>query len=335
MSLSAASAPLAQSLRNIFGISRQYSTPNFPSHDPEDHIELQSLLEVDSVRTDPSEQDELKNPFFPFPNENSFLLGNWYWNHGIQKTNESFRALVDIVGRVDFNPSDIRSAAWTQINKDLGRNDFDNDNNEVGEDGAWMDEDAGWKRTSIQISVPFGRRAKIPGPQDYIAGDLYHRSLVSVIREKLANVNDDRHFHYEPFKLLWQPAANDPSIRIHGEMYTSPAFLDAHSELQSSPREPGCDLPKVVVAMMFWSDATHLTSFGNAKLWPCYLSFGNESKYRRSKPTCHLLNHVAYFQSVSNFMLLSRLSLSSRSSSQTPLKTLQLSIRGTRGQAPI
>ena len=75
--------------------------------------------------------------------------------------------------------------------------------------------------------------------------------------------------------------------------------MDAHRELQDSPGEPDCNLPKVVVAMMFWSDATHLTSFGDAKLWPSYLHFGNESKYRRCKPSSHLCNHVAYFQAVS------------------------------------
>lgn len=298
-------APLARSQRNKFGLSRLYSTPKFPSHDPEDHVDLQSLLE-DIAAIDISQPNQIENPFFPYPNRNSFLLGDWYWNHGVQKTNESFRALIDIVGRPEFNPDDIRSTPWSQINKTLACNDFDNNHDEDldGKDVAWMDEDASWQKTSIQISVPFGLRANNPGPQDYIAGDLYHRSLVSVIREKLANPADDLHFHYEPFKLFWQPSADDPGIRVHGEMYTSPAFLNAHAELQSSPREPDCDLPRVVVAMMFWSDATHLTSFGNAKLWPCYLSFGNESKYRRCKPTCHLLNHVAYFQSVSTCMLL-------------------------------
>ncbi|KJA21682.1 hypothetical protein HYPSUDRAFT_111821, partial [Hypholoma sublateritium FD-334 SS-4] len=47
---------------------------------------------------------------------------------------------------------------------------------------------------------------------------------------------------------------------------------------------------------MFGSDATHLTSFGSASLWPCYMYFGNESKYRRCKPTYNLCNHIAYFQ---------------------------------------
>ena len=51
---------------------------------------------------------------------------------------------------------------------------------------------------------------------------------------------------------------------------------------------------------MFSSDATQLTSFGNSSLWPCYLYFGNESKYCRYKPSNKLCNHVAYFQKVSD-----------------------------------
>ena len=110
-------------------------------------------------------------------------------------------------------------------------------------------------------------------------GYLYHRSLVSVIREKLANPHHTSHFHYQPFELFWQPTNTSPAVQVHGELYMSPAFLDAHREVQEMPGEPGCNLKSVVVAMMFWSDAMHLTSFGMAKLWPCYLFFGNESKY--------------------------------------------------------
>jgi hypothetical protein len=121
---------------------------------------------------------------------------------------------------------------------------------------------------------------------------------VSVIREKLANVHDDEHFHYEPYELRWQPSHLPQEVNIQGELYTSPAFMQAHRELQSSPGEAGCDLPRVVAALMFWSDATQLTTFGNAKLWPVYMYFGNESKYRRCRPSCHLGNHVAYFHKV-------------------------------------
>ncbi|KAG2110219.1 uncharacterized protein F5147DRAFT_772486 [Suillus discolor] len=72
--------------------------------------------------------------------------------------------------------------------------------------------------------------------------------------------------------------------------------MDTHCELQESPRELGCDLFCVVITLMFWSDATHLTTFGNVRLWPVYMYFGNESKYRHCKPSCNLSDHVAYFQ---------------------------------------
>ena len=244
----------------------------------------------------------IDNAFHPYPNENAYLLGEWYWNQGKQKSNQSFKKLLDVVANPNFRPEDVRHTHWSKIDAALGCNNFDG----VPKDNSqpeWMDHDVGWKRTPISISVPFNHRATVSGPKEYIVGDLYHRSLVSVILEKLSQPHDIQHFHYEPFEVFWQPTNATTEVRVHGEFYTSPAFLDAHRELQGSLGEPGCDLPRVIVAMIFASDATQLTSFGDAKLWPCYLFFGNESKYRRCKPACHLCNHVTYFQDVSHLHL--------------------------------
>ena len=49
----------------------------------------------------------------------------------------------------------------------------------------------------------------------------------------------------------------------------------------------------------FWSDSTQLIAFGDTKLWPLYVFFGNKSKYRRFQPTNNLCSHVVYFQVVS------------------------------------
>ncbi|KIM62395.1 hypothetical protein SCLCIDRAFT_119837, partial [Scleroderma citrinum Foug A] len=57
-------------------------------------------------------------------------------------------------------------------------------------------------------------------------------------------------------------------------------------------------LPRRIVALMFWSDVTVLTSFGDTKLWPVYMYFGNESKYERCQPSNHLCMHIAYLQMV-------------------------------------
>ena len=53
------------------------------------------------------------------------------------------------------------------------------------------------------------------------------------------------------------------------------------------------------MGLMFASDGTQLANFSNAKLSPVYLGFGNESKDRRSKPSCQAFEHIAYFETVS------------------------------------
>jgi hypothetical protein len=228
----------------------------------------------------------------------SFRLGDWYWNGSTQKSQSSFKELIAIVGDPDFRPADVRDVKWDYINDMLIEDDQE----------KWLDEETGWTRTPVTISVPYQARRGAPlldgdGPKDSEIGHLYHRSLVLVIREKLSNPTDHPHFHYEPFELNWQPQAEDlgSEMRTYGELYTSPAFADAHRKLQDMPPEPGCDLQRVVVALMFWSDATQLTSFSDAQLWPLYLFFGNESKYWRSRPSSSLCEHIAYFQKVCVF----------------------------------
>lgn len=282
--------------RNIFGLCRRYYSRTLPSHDPE---ELITLSDLQTSPTIPCEQSNTANSsYFPYPNRNSFLLGDWYWGSGVQKSQQNFKDLVNIIGNPSFEPSDVKSTNWTTIDTALVSSERD----EV-EDGEWMDVDAGWSKTPISISVPFHSRTAHPGPQAYTGGNLYHRSLVNVIREKISDAHSVQHFHMEPYELTWTPHQGSYQIPVHGELYSSPAFIEAHRDLQNERGNPSCNLQRVVAALMFWSDATHLTSFGNAKLWPLYLFFGNESKYRRCKPSCNTCCHVAYFQDVGDFKL--------------------------------
>ncbi|KAJ2923661.1 hypothetical protein H1R20_g13432, partial [Candolleomyces eurysporus] len=100
---------------------------------------------------------------------------------------------------------------------------------------------------------------------------------------------------------MWKASEASPEVDLYGEVYTSQAFWDTHEELQNQPDpNPGEPLEKVVVAMMFASDSTHLTSFGATQLWPCYLLFGNESKYRQSQPSQRLCHQIAYFEKLSD-----------------------------------
>lgn len=305
-----------QSSVNVFGLSRRYPGNTLPTHDPEEHIDLDTL--TDSYRLSDSEGfpattlkiDKLpaysnafpNDLYHPFPNKSPYQLGAWFYNDRHQKSRSEFRRLVDIVGSPNFKPEDVRVTSWDHVHKSLGWNSFNKANLQQDSNSQGSDSDAGWQKTPITITVPFNHATKNPGTKEFEVGHLTHRSLVWVICEKLANPKDDEQFHYEPFQLHWQPQSSNPAespVRVQSKLYTSPAFLKAHQELQDGPGEPGCSLPRVVVAMMFASDSTHLTSFGTAKVWPCYLYFGNESKYRRGKPSNHLCNHVAYLQYVS------------------------------------
>ncbi|KIM50487.1 hypothetical protein SCLCIDRAFT_34242 [Scleroderma citrinum Foug A] len=206
----------------------------------------------------------------------------------MQKSKESFRNLIKIVGHPEFWPGNVNTTCWDFINAQLRAG--------AEENGPGQSfEGASWTKTAVTIKVLFHKRTAKPGVYGYHVGDMYHRTLISIIREKLANPRHDELFHYQPYNLLWQRGGSPAPINVHGELYTSQAFLQTHKDLQQSPPEPGCNLERVVIALMFWSDATQLTTFSNAKLWPCYMLSGNELKYRRCKPSCCLCSHIAYF----------------------------------------
>ncbi|KAH7919882.1 hypothetical protein BV22DRAFT_1022211, partial [Leucogyrophana mollusca] len=280
--------------QNSFGLFRRYEGTEIPVHDPEEHVTIADLSNTLPVSQTNRNSDSESSNFGPYPNESSFRLGEWFWSSGTQKSQASFRELLDIVEDPSFCPQDIRGTNWRRVDQKLAASDSEDE---------WIDlTHANWQKASITLPVPFHKKTRDPGSKDFVVGDFYHRSIVSIICEKLASRRDCQHFHFEPYSLHWAREQNlhstvpqDP-VRVHGELYTSQSFIDAHQQVQALPPEPGCNRPRVVVALQFWSDSTHLTSFGNAKLWPLYLWFGNESKYRRCKPSCHLCNHVAYFQ---------------------------------------
>ncbi|KJA27429.1 hypothetical protein HYPSUDRAFT_130944 [Hypholoma sublateritium FD-334 SS-4] len=282
---------ILKSTRNKFGLFRQYHAIDFPLHDPESKVQLSDVSHSASKRDQAVPASTAI--FQPYPNQNAFLLGEWYWNGGLQKTKEDFKRLMGIICDQAFDPEDVRDVPWDSINGRLGQSNDSVD--------TWFDEpDAGWKETTITLSIPFPRNALNPGLQLYTFPPFRHRSIVSILKEKMANARDFPHFHLEPYELRWQQkdVPDAESIRVHGELYTSPAFLEANEEIQALAAEPGCSLPRVLVGLMFGSDSTHLTAFGDASLWPCYMYFGNESKYRRCKPNCNLCNHMAYFQKI-------------------------------------
>ena len=141
-------------------------------------------------------------------------------------------------------------------------------------------------------------------PKGVYCWGLSSRSLIDNIHENVSDPTHYRLLHYEPYELRWKPPHKANDMRIYGELYTSESFLTAHCQLQDSPPEPRCTLPHHIIGLMLWSDATHLATFGTAKLWPLYVYVGNVSKYMRCKPSSNLCSHAAYFHTVSHYFML-------------------------------
>ncbi|KJA15705.1 hypothetical protein HYPSUDRAFT_100251, partial [Hypholoma sublateritium FD-334 SS-4] len=157
---------------NIFGLFRQYFTVNFPSHDPESELQFS---DVSPSTSDGDKVEPLSTKLFqPYPNKNAFLLGEWYWNGGLQKSKEDFKNLMNIISDESFVPADIRDVPWDSLNARLG--------DSPDSEGSWFDQpDAGWKETTITLSIPFSKNALNPGLQPYTFPPFRHRSIVSVL----------------------------------------------------------------------------------------------------------------------------------------------------------
>jgi hypothetical protein len=274
-------------------------------HEPNSHSGLeQDELEREEARYSTPSLSTAE--IWPYPNKSSFLLGDWYWGGSARKSNKEFHKLLDIICDESFSADDIRNVPWKNINKKLGQSNSSTSLALPKADVSSLPrfEDAGWTQDLIKISVPFHPRTGVTGPREFTLGTFHHRNIIDILKDKVAGP-DFKHFHVHPYRLLWKKPTHDTSVpnnsrpdppqQVYGELYHSLAFEKAHEEIQLAPSDPpDCKLPRVVAALMFGSDETHLTQFGDTKLWPLYLYFGNESKYRRCQTSLNLCEHLAY-----------------------------------------
>lgn len=179
-----------KSQMNKFGLYWLYCTVSLPSHDPDDPHSISQPHPDPIVGHDSGGP---QNPYHPYLNQNSFHLGEWYWNQGIQKSPESFEQLLNIIGSSDFHPQDVEKMNWKAIDCELCKDSWEHE-------AEWLDDDNNWQRTPITILAPFHSHNQQSGPKS--TGDFHHRSLISIIHKKLTDPDHDRLFHCEPYELL-------------------------------------------------------------------------------------------------------------------------------------
>ena len=120
--------------------------------------------------------------------------------------------------------------------------------------------------------------------------------LLSILHSAFADPLATK-FHLSPYKMFHKSPTSGVEQRVYSEIYDSNAFIEEHDQVQHAalpPDDPNCKQEKVIAAMMFWSDLTHLANFGTAKLWPIYMMMGNLSKYIHALPSSGACMHVAY-----------------------------------------
>jgi hypothetical protein len=85
-------------MQNKFGLFQQYHATRFPEHDPNENITREDLMD-----TSPNVfSSHPADPYYPYPGQSLFLLGEWYWNGGLKKMQSGFQDLIKIVGHPNF-----------------------------------------------------------------------------------------------------------------------------------------------------------------------------------------------------------------------------------------
>jgi hypothetical protein len=283
---------------NVFGLLREYH--HRPSYDPDEHLTPENLANFNTSHDSPSPTPgnaphgtSHPPPPWPFENMSKFLLMNWANSGSTQKTEAEITRLgKEVLSSPDFKV------------EDLGSFDAHREHKRMDEAFAAVRSEApfsrdGWREVTVDIQIPVASRTKPPpSSRTFSIPGLHYRSLVEVIKASWSE-NMAKRFHLSPFKRIHINPKTKAETRVYDEAYTSDVWIEAHDNLQKQPNEPGCQLEKVIAGLMFWSDSTHLTSFGTAKVWPLYLYFANLSKYIRAQPNSGACHHVAYIPYVS------------------------------------
>ena len=281
--------PLVTAL-NAFGLFRNYLF--HPSYDPDSVIDPSDLLNVGPRVPPPSVEPNKTShePPWPFSSMSIWRLMEWM-NTGSRSKSEAKvdRLVHGVINTPDFRAEDLQGFGAHRENSRLDT---------ASRKGPLDD---GFHVASVTIHVPTGEPTDLETSREYSIPGLHYRKLLNVIKAAFQDPLS-HHFHLTPFTLMHQSPITGVEQHVYGELYNSDAFIKEHHRVQNRsrppPDDPGCRLEKVIAALMFWSDSTHLTNFGTAKLWPIYLFFGNLSKYIRSRPSSGACNHLAYIPSV-------------------------------------
>ncbi|KAG8741331.1 hypothetical protein FRC10_002993 [Ceratobasidium sp. 414] len=276
-----------------FGRYRIYISK--PSTIPDSKCISADFYDRPSTVEEPTQQSYTSTPplsevIFPCPNLTTFHFLHWFWK-GTSKSQASRKDLQRVLLQPDFNPRDLSGVNLGAIDDKLAASVY----SELDK-GSFRGSD-GWTEKSVTVQVPLRGKNKAGQSATVPISGLHSRKILAGVRKAFFS-NNVKQFHYEPFESRYLPpgASKSESQVISDEIYTSPAMLEAHKDVQRLEIEDSkCTHPRVVAAIMLGSDATQLGAFSTKKAWMLYMWLGNLSKYERGKPSsksCFDLAHI-------------------------------------------
>ena len=284
---------------NKFGITHDYR--HRPSYDPDTLLSVLDLSDLPrhheaDLNGAPESCDNRYRPSgeralpWPWANMSIWQLMTWKLTGNSQKSNGEVTCLVrDVIQAVDFDVDDFTNFDVSTLLKRL--------EDEVTPDTTTVFDRDGWREEAPEIIIPTCKKQQEGNGPSFCVPGLMYQSLTAMIKTAFSEPIA-RWFHLTPFKHIWK----SPSGReqhIYDELYSSDAWNKAHDEIQKQKRTDDCQLERVVVGLMFWSDSTQLSQFGHLSTWPIYLFFGNLSKYIHASPASGACYPIAFIPPVS------------------------------------
>ncbi|KAH9478851.1 hypothetical protein JR316_0009313 [Psilocybe cubensis] len=301
---------------NGYGIFREY-TYGPPSITPDEHFTLSSVSDSPNIAKDPADSLRKASEGTPmalpsdwsldsepkddksllFKNRSTQLIMSWFYNgHGTKSYADTDKLIHQVVLDPDFDPKDFDSSFSTA--REAAR--LDEISTQKNSTDPTLSEvcrpEAGWIKGSFSIPVPcdgFIFDSEEEAPQ-FVVENVMYRKPLEVIKQAFAECTSETYTTI-PYREFWRPSPDEPPERLFSESYVADIFNEEYEKIKSEPRTgPHRHLEPFVVGIGIFSDSTHLTSFGDASIWPILMYILNQSKYTRGKPKEFAAHHIAY-----------------------------------------
>ena len=244
-------------------------------------------------------QSELKiKPFyFPFLNSTIFRLMTWFYKTSMKTLTDLNDLVSNVLLSDDYDQEDLIGFSALQESHRLDGSIPQQDTENTSRSSPLpVDSSDLWHQDTVQLPLPLTRkRFDSESDAPTIKINVHHRKLLEIVKSA-AQASSAKFFHWKGFMQFWKPSETEQAERVHGEVYTSDAYLELEDDITV---DPNCTLETTVLPLMIYSDSTHLANFGTAALWPIYIWFGCLSKYIRAKVTSFSAHHLAYLPSMS------------------------------------